>query len=244
MTGDRFARQTILPEIGESGQRRLKESSVLVVGCGGLGSALLYCLCGMGVGRVGFADGDLVSASDLNRQFLHAARDVGRKKTLSAYEKLHAFAPEVNLDPYPFFLTTENAAAIVPTFDVVALAVDSVEARLRLNRVCVEANVPLADGGVDGFCGRAIAVKPHESACLCCLFGEKPKIGDAEEAPIASFAPIVTLVSAEEALLVSQILLGFGESPYGKLHFFDGTSFSARTTRLAKNPACPVCGKA
>jgi len=113
MFSERYERQVLLPEVGEAGQRKLLASSALVVGCGGLASTLLYCLCGMGVGRIGFCDGDTVSLSNLNRQFLHGVTDVGRKKTASAYEKLSAFAPELALEPYDVSLTDENARRII-----------------------------------------------------------------------------------------------------------------------------------
>ena len=98
MVSERYERQMLMPEIGKAGQEHLLASSALVVGCGGLGSTLLYCLCGMGVGRIGFCDGDVVSLSNLNRQFLHTPADIGKNKAQSAYEKLSAFAPGSPLD--------------------------------------------------------------------------------------------------------------------------------------------------
>ena len=146
MLDERYERQILLPEVGEAGQRKLLASSALVVGCGGLGSTLLYCLCGMGVGRIGFCDGDVVSRSNLNRQFLHGVFDIGRNKAQSAFEKLSAFAPELTLEPYDSFLTEENSVEIVSRYDVVVLAVDSLPARLTVNRACVQAGKPLIDG--------------------------------------------------------------------------------------------------
>ena len=105
MTGGRYERQILLPEIGVGGQARLSASSALVVGCGGLGCTLLLSLSSIGVGRIGFCDGDIVAEHNLNRQFLHTPADIGRKKVLSAYEKLSAYAPELALEPYELFIT-------------------------------------------------------------------------------------------------------------------------------------------
>lgn len=239
MISERYARQIVLPGIGESGQKKLLRSSALVVGCGGLGSVLLYCLCGMGVGRIGFCDGDLVSRSNLNRQFLHTPRDIGRQKTLSAYEKLKAFAPELTLEPLPFHLTRENAAETVSGYDIVLLALDSVGARLTANEACVRRNIPLVDGGVSGMNGTLFTVRPGKTACLACLYAGT-KMPDE---PSPSFAPIVSMVSAMEAESCANILLGLDNPSDGNLLLFDGVSLSIDRARIQKSERCAVCGK-
>ncbi len=238
MRNGRFSRQVILPEIGESGQETLLRSSVLVVGCGGLGSTLLYCLCGMGVGRIGFCDGDVVSRSNLNRQFLHTPRDIGRKKAQSAYEKLKAFAPELTLEPMPFDLTAENAESTVSGYDLVLLAVDTLSARLAVNRACVSARIPLVDGGVNGMHGTLFTVEPGDTACLECLFGGvKPN-----DAPIPSFAPVVSMVSAMEAQAAANALLGKPNPSCGTMLLFDGASLAIEKVPVQKRDDCRICG--
>jgi len=237
MPNERFLRQIALPEIGERGQQALLRASVLVVGCGGLGSTLLYCLCGMGVGRIGFCDGDVVSRSNLNRQFLHTPRDIGRKKTQSAYEKLKAFAPELTLEPLPFGLTNENAAATVSGYDLVLLAVDTVPARLTVNRACVSARIPLVDGGVNGMHGTLFTVVPGDTACLECIYGEATSGG----LPVPSFAPVVSVVSAMEAQAAADILLGKPNPSKGTMLLYDGASFAIERITMRRRDDCRVC---
>lgn len=230
----------LLPEIGEAGQRKLARSSVLVVGCGGLASTLLWCFCGMGVGRIGFFDGDVVSRSNLNRQFLHTPRDIGRKKAQSAYEKLSAFAPELTLEPMNEHLTRDNAESVVSQYGVVALAVDSLPARLLVNEACVRTGVPMIDGGVDGMHGSLTTVLPGRTACLNCLYGgmEPP------ERPIPSFAPVVSAVSAMEAQACADVLLGLPNPSEGALVLYDGASLTLDHVRVRRREDCPVCGTA
>ena len=239
MLDERYRRQILLPEVGQTGQRKLLASSALVVGCGGLGSTLLYCLCGIGVGRIGFCDGDIVSRSNLNRQFLHDVSDIGRSKTQSAYETLAAFAPDLRLEPYDFPLTDDNASDIVSRYDVVALAVDSVAARLTANRACVAANVPLVDGGVHGLRGTLFSVRPGKTACLSCLFGEEHP--PAKHVP--GFAPVVSCISALEAQCVANILLNRPNPTDGRLLLFDGEAMTTEFVSIERNPNCAVCGR-
>lgn len=229
----------ILPEIGESGQKTLLNASALVVGCGGLGSTLLYCLCGIGVGRIGFCDGDVVSRSNLNRQFLHTPRDIGRMKTQSAYEKLKAFAPELTLEPLPFYLTDENAETTVSGYDVVVLAVDSIQARLIVNAACVAAQKPMIDGGVNGMHGTLFTVIPGKTACLHCLFGDAAVTDE----PIPSFAPVVSMVSAIEAQAVANVLLNRLNPSSGTMILIDGVTLDVEKIPVSRRVDCPVCGK-
>ncbi len=239
MTDERYNRQILLSEIGEAGQRRLLASSALVVGCGGLGSTLLYCLCGMGVGRIGFCDGDVVSRSNLNRQFLHGVADIGRNKAESAYEKLAAFAPELRLEPYTDALAEENAVEIVSRYDVVILAVDSLASRLTVNHACVTAHKPLIDGGIHGLNGTLLTVRPGKTACLACLYGEPTP----PNAPIPSFAPMVSCISALEAQSAANVLLNLSNPTDGRLLLLDGASMTTEFVAIGRNPGCPVCGR-
>ena len=238
MDTERYARQILLPEIGQAGQTRLLNSSALVVGCGGLGSTLLYCLCGMGVGRIGFCDGDTVSLNNLNRQFLHTERDIGRDKAQSAYEKLSAFAPKLKLEPMEFHLNCENATRIVSGYDVVLLAVDSLPARLIVNRACVKANVPLVDAGINGLHGSLLTIHPGKTACLQCLYGDVPP---APAIP-PSFAPVVSTIASLEAQSAANILLGLPNPTDGRMLLFDGRTMTTEFVVIAQNKNCPTCG--
>jgi molybdopterin/thiamine biosynthesis adenylyltransferase len=239
MTGGRYERQIPLHEIGVAGQARLSASSALVVGCGGLGCTLLLNLCSIGVGRIGFCDGDIVAEHNLNRQFLHTPADIGRKKVLSAYEKLSAYAPELTLEPYELFITRENASALVSGFDIVLLAVDSVDARLTVNSACVPAGIPLVDAGVNAFRGSLFSVRPGRTACLNCLYGDVSQDVDL----IPSFAPIVSAVASLEAQCAANILLDLPNPSDGHLLLFDGSAMTLESVSILKSPDCQVCVK-
>lgn len=239
MVSERYERQILLPEIGIAGQERLLASSALVVGCGGLGSTLLFCLCGIGIGRIGFCDGDTVTLSNLNRQFLHSVQDIGRNKAQSAYEKLSAFAPELTLEPHSLHLTVENASTIVSGYDVVLLAVDSIPSRMIVNRACVRIGVPLVDAGIHGLHGSVLTVRPGSTACLACIYSEPLT----NEAPIPSFAPIVSAIASLEAQCAANILLGLPNPTDGRMLLFDGTAMTTEFAAISKNKNCPVCGQ-
>lgn len=239
MDTERYTRQILLPEIGSTGQARLLASSALAVGCGGLGSTLLYCLCGMGVGRIGFCDGDTATLSNLNRQFLHSERDIGRNKAQSAYEKLSAFASNLQLEPMEYHLTEENAAQIVSGYDVVLLAVDSLAARLIVNQACLKVGVPLVDAGINGLHGSLLTIHPGQTACLQCLYGDVPSA----PSPTPSFAPIVSTIASLEAQSAANILLDLPNPTDGRMLLFDGMTMTTEFVTIAKNKNCPVCGQ-
>jgi adenylyltransferase/sulfurtransferase len=228
----------LLPEIGSAGQAKLAAASVLVVGCGGLGSTLLYDLCGMGVGRIGFCDGDIVSLNNLNRQFLHSSADIGRNKAQSAYEKLIAFAPELTLELHNLHMTDENAPELVSCYDVVLLAVDSIPSRLLVNRACVRAQIPLVDAGIHGLNGSVYVYRPGKTACLACFYGDSAAT---PSNPIPSFAPVVSAISSLEAQCAANILLGLPNPTDGRMLLYDGNSMTTEFVSIAKNPRCAVC---
>lgn len=234
----RYSRQLPIPIIGSEGQRLLSNATVLVVGCGGLGSTLLYALAGAGVGTLRFADGDVVDASNLNRQFLHTVDDIGKNKAVSAKEKLARFNPDIRLEPFADFITQENAAALLDGCDMAALAVDSIPTRLVLNHALLRANITFVDGGVDGLSGTLLPVVPGQTACLACLYGGAP----ASERTPSSFAPVVSVVSALEAQIVLLTLLGQPNPLLGKLLVFDGTRMTFDTLPLLRRPNCKICG--
>ena len=234
----RYARQLALPEIGKDGQKKLREASALVIGAGGLGATLLYCLAGAGLGRIGIADGDTVSLSNLNRQFLHTPSDIGRLKVCSAAEKLMAFRPDLSLDLFDHDISEENALQTVTGYDVVVLAVDSMASRLVLNHACCIRGIPLVDGGIDGHFGRALVVEPGKTACLCCIYGDKVA---PVSSPPAAFAPVVSLISSIEAQLALTLLLGQKNPIPNHLLYYDARDLTLQKLQLRKNPDCPVC---
>jgi len=164
----RYERQLIIPQIGQEGQKKLEQSTVTVIGTGGLGSPVLTYLTSAGVGTIRIFDDDIVSESNLNRQFLHNTEDVAKLKTQSAKEKLSKLNPNVNLVLINDRLNTDNAEEYIAGSDVVVDCVDNLATRITVARTCMKLDIPLVEGGVYGFSGYVIDIG-RESACLSCL---------------------------------------------------------------------------
>jgi len=169
---DRYERQTILPEIGETGQKRLENSKAAVVGAGGLGSPVLYYLAAAGIRNIRIIDDDTVDITNLNRQFIHFENDLGREKPQSAKEKLYSFNKDVRVDAVHARISKTNAAELLAGFDIVVSCADNNEARHIQNAVCVKNKTPLVNGGVEGFNGYVMVILPGDTPCFECVFPE------------------------------------------------------------------------
>jgi molybdopterin/thiamine biosynthesis adenylyltransferase len=228
--------------VGESGQAKLLQARVLVLGAGGLGSPAALYLAAAGVGTVGVVDSDVVEVSNLQRQVLHRAADAGRPKTDSARETLLALNPEVRVVTFPERLTASNVLRIVEGFEVVVDGGDNFPTRYLLNDACVLKAIPLVHGSVYRFEGQATTLLPGIGPCYRCLYPVPPS---AELAPSCAEAGVlgvlpglIGLVQANEVL---KLVLGIGEPLVGRLLTFDalGTRFSELSLR--RDPACPTC---
>lgn len=237
MDFDRYSRQVPMPELGSEGQKKIMNSSALVIGAGGLGSSLLYCLAGAGVGKIGFMDDDIVSLSNLNRQFLHFEKDIGSLKVNSAYEKLHAFNSSVALVPIPEKLTADNIDKFIPDYDIVILAVDCIASRYIVNDACCKYNKPLVNGGVNGMTGMLNLVIPGMTPCLRCVSEEN----DISDRSTESFAPIVSTISAIESHLAILTLLGKPPLPFDKVVYFSGIDCTFHQIICDRRKGCPAC---
>jgi len=235
----RYARQIAL--WGEKAQQRLLSSTALVVGLGGLGSAAATYLAAAGVGRLLLVDFDRVESSDLNRQVLHWAGDVGRLKVESAAEKLRQLNPEVKLEPLPSRLdSAERARRLVENTDVVLDCLDNWVSRFLLNEACVEAGKPMVHAAVEGLSGWVTLVYPRRGPCLRCMFPRDPP----ERGSVPVAGPLPGVLGALEALEAVKLLAGFGEPLVGRMLYYDGATGSAEVLSVTKRPSCPVCGHA
>lgn len=234
---ERYRRQLSIPEIGEGGQRKLAASSVLVVGAGGLGGPLLYALAGAGVGRLVVADGDIVSLSNLNRQFLFEQADLGRPKAEAAARRLSAFNPEITVEGKQLQLEEQNASELLAGCQLAVAAVDNLPARLALNAACAQARIPLVNGGVEGWYGSVQAVEFGKTPCLaCCYAGTAPVEGG------QALGAVTGAVASLMASVTIQMLLGHNPIP-GELLFYDGKGMTLDKVPVGRSPGCPVCGK-
>lgn len=234
---ERYRRQIAIPEVGEAGQRKLASSSVLVVGAGGLGGPLLYALAGAGVGRLVVVDGDTVSLSNLNRQFLFEQADLGRPKAELAARRLAAFNPEIRAEGVQLRLEEQNAAELLKNCQLAVAAVDNLPARLALNAACAGRNIPLVNGGVEGWYGSVQAVEFGKTPCLACCYAgtEAPEGGQALGAVTGAVASLMASVAL-------QMLLGHNPIP-GQLLLYDGKRLELDRVPVERSPGCPVCGK-
>ncbi len=243
---ERYLRHILLKEIGAQGQLKLKQARMLVVGAGGLGSPILLYLAAAGVGAIGFADDDVVSLSNLQRQILYIDEDIGAAKTERAAEALRRLNPSITIAPYRLRVTAENAAEIVAAYDIVIEGVDSFAARYMLNQACIALRKPLVSAAVGRFEGRLSVFKPwagKDLPCYRCLAPEEPPreaaVNCLEEGVLGPVAGVIGSMAALEAIKEAT---GAGQSLAGRLVIFEGLSATMRTVALPRDPACPDCG--
>jgi sulfur-carrier protein adenylyltransferase/sulfurtransferase len=239
----RYSRHLILPEVGIEGQQKLKAARVLCVGTGGLGSPLALYLAAAGVGTLGLVDFDVVDESNLQRQVLHSAHDVGRSKLDSAAEKLLALNPALHLVKHNLRLTSANALEILKGYDIVADGTDNFPTRYLVNDACVLLGKPNVYGSIFRFEGQASVFATHMGPCYRCLYPEPPPPGmvpSCAEAGVLGILP--GLVGVIQATEVIKLILGKGESLIGRLLLVDALAMCFRELKLQKNRECPVCG--
>jgi sulfur-carrier protein adenylyltransferase/sulfurtransferase len=239
----RYSRHLIMPEVGIAGQKRLKASSILLIGAGGLGSPLGLYLAAAGVGRLGLVDFDVVDFSNLHRQVLHGTADVGRPKLHSARDRLQAINPEVRVDLYETHLTSANALDILRPYDVVIDGTDNFPTRYLVNDACVLLGKPNVYGSIFRFDGQASVFYPGRGPCYRCLYPEPPPPGEvpscAEGGVLGILPGLVGCIQATEAL---KLVLGKGTPLIGRLLLYDALEMSFREFKLRRNPKCPMCG--
>lgn len=240
---ERYSRHLLLPEMGEAGQLKLKQASVLCVGTGGLGSPLALYLAAAGVGRLGLVDFDTVSLSNLQRQIIHGTPDVGRSKLDSAADAIARINPNVEIVRHEAALNSSNALDIISQYDVVADGTDNFPTRYLVNDACVLLKKPNAYGSIFRFEGQASVFAVEDGPCYRCLYPEPPPPGlvpSCAEGGVLGILPgIIGLVQATE---VVKLILGIGETLKGRLMLYDALNMRFRELRLRKNPECPVCG--
>ena len=239
---ERYARQLVLPEWTGEAQHRLRDASAVVVGAGALGSPAATYLAAAGVGRIGVVDSDLVELSNLNRQFLHFTPDVGAQKAETAAQKLGVLNNDVTVEPYPVRLEAANAEAILAGADVVVDCSDSFETRYLVNDACCSLRVPLVEGGVLGFGGMVMAIRPGQTACYRCAFPVEPPEGSvptcAEVGVLGAVAGVVGSLQALEALkLVARV----GHPPGDVIVQFDGLNLQQTLVRTTRRGDCSAC---
>jgi adenylyltransferase/sulfurtransferase len=239
----RYSRHLILPEFGLEGQQRLKESSVLIVGTGGLGSPLAMYLAAAGVGHLGLVDFDVVEISNLQRQLLYGNSSLGRQKADAAAERIRDLNPHIDVTTHKVRLTSENALELIQAYDVVADGTDNFPTRYLVNDACVITGRPNVYASIFRFDGQVSVFGMPDGPCYRCVYPEPPPPGlvpSCAEGGVLGVLP--GLVGTLQATEVIKVLTGIGRSLNGRLLLVDALETTFRTLRLRRDPSCPLCG--
>jgi adenylyltransferase/sulfurtransferase len=239
----RYGRHLIMPEMGIEGQKRLKASSVLLIGTGGLGSPLALYLTAAGVGRIGLVDYDTVDETNLQRQIIHGYSTVGVSKIESAARRMRDLNPDIQIDKYEVPLTSENALQIMEPYDVIIDGTDNFPTRYLVNDACVKLGKPNVYGSILRFEGQLSVFYAKEGPCYRCMFPEPPPPGlvpNCAEAGVLGVLPgTIGTMQATEAI---KLITGIGDPMIGRMLLYDALEMSFTQIKVRKNPNCPVCG--
>jgi len=241
----RYARHLALPEVGLAGQMRIRSTSVLCVGTGGLGSPILMYLAAAGIGKLGIVDFDVVDLSNLQRQVIHHTPDVGRPKTESARETISGINPGVEVVIHSVRFTRDNAFDIIRSYDIVVDGTDNLPTRYLTNDACVLLKKPNVYGSIYRFEGQASVFAPLMGGpCYRCLFPEPPPPGlvpsCAEGGVLGVLPGIIGTIQATEIL---KLALGKGSTLIGRLLLFNALDMKFREIKLRRDPDCALCGE-
>ena len=240
----RYSRHLIIPDVGKTGQRRLKNARVLCVGAGGLGSPALLYLAAAGVGTLGIIDFDVVDESNLQRQIIHGQSDVGRPKAVSAMESVREVNPLVNVVLHQERLDSDNAMQIFEPYDLIVDGTDNFATRYLVNDACVLLGKPYVWGSIYRFDGQASVFWAEHGPCYRCLYPEPPPPGMvpscAEGGVLGVLCASIGSIQVNEAI---KLITGIGEPLVGRLMIYDALDMTYRPVKVRKDPECPICGK-
>ena len=240
----RYSRHLIIPDVGMTGQKRLKNAKVLCVGAGGLGSPALLYLAAAGVGTLGVIDFDVVDESNLQRQIIHGQADIGRPKAVSARDSIKEVNPYIDVIVHEEALTTDNVMQIFSGYDLIVDGTDNFATRYMVNDACVLLHKPYVWGSIYRFDGQASVFWADHGPCYRCLYPEPPPPGMvpscAEGGVLGVLCASIGSIQVNEAI---KLLTGIGEPLVGRLMIYDALEMSYRTLNIKKDPDCPICGE-
>jgi molybdopterin/thiamine biosynthesis adenylyltransferase/rhodanese-related sulfurtransferase len=241
---ERYSRHILIPEIGESGQRKLLEARVLLLGAGGLGSPTALYLAAAGVGTLGIVDNDVVDLSNLQRQVIHSTERIGVPKVDSAEQTIKALNPDVEVVKYPVRLDASNIMEIIEGWDVIVDGLDNFPSRYLLNDASVRLRIPVVSASILGFDGQLSVFKPYEGPCYRCLFREPPP---AELAPSCGANGVLGVLPGTMGLLqateVIKLIVGAGDPAIGRLLLYDALAATLMEVKVPRDPECPICSR-
>jgi len=239
---ERYRKHLILDAIGEEGQKKLLSSKALIIGAGGLGSPAALYLASCGVGTIGIVDSDDLEISNLHRQVLYSAEDIGKPKVFLAEKRLKNLNPDIDVKAYRIRVTEGNIKDLLKDYDVVLDCSDNFETKYLINDSCVSLGRALAHAGIYAFYGQTTFVLPNKGPCYRCVFPELPSaeaFRDCQQTGMLGSLPgVIGALQANETL---KFLLGIGEVLVGRLLRYDALAGDIKISRYKKNPKCPVC---
>jgi molybdopterin/thiamine biosynthesis adenylyltransferase len=232
---ERYKRQILL--FGQDGQERLKRAEIFIAGAGGLGCPISIYLAVAGIGTITLVDNDVVELTNLNRQILHYDRDIGKKKTASAGEKLSEINPDIRVKVVDATIGEANVIRLVGSADGIVDAMDNFPTRYLLNEAAIRNKIPLFHGAIRGLYGQATTIIPGKTPCLRCIFPNPPP---KEVFPVVGVTPgFIGMIQATEVL---KYLIHEGNLLTNRLFIWDGMEAHAEEIRVEKNPVCTACG--
>ena len=238
----RYSKQIMLPQIEIEGQQKIMDSTMLIIGMGGLGSPTALYLAASGVGHIIIADFDQVELSNLQRQIIHGTSDIGDDKVNSAKAKMLEINPNIKVTIANEIVHTDNLSSLIKDVDVVLDGTDNFESRFEINKACVEFQKPLVSAAVIRLEGQISVFKGYEKdqPCYQCLYSEE---GNENESCVQNgvLAPVAGLVGTIQALQAIKVLLGLGDQLCGTLLLVDGLDLSFRKVKIGKDLKCPIC---
>ncbi|MEO6224963.1 MAG: HesA/MoeB/ThiF family protein [Sphingomicrobium sp.] len=240
---ERYARQIVLPQVGGLGQRRLKETSVAIIGAGGIGSGVIPALAGAGIGQLTIIDDDVIEVDNLHRQPLFRERDAGHPKAEIAEQFAQRLNRFVQTRQVRERIAPANAEQILAGHDLVIDGSDNFATRLAVSDACVRLEIPLLSAAAVQFQGQVGLFRSRP--CYRCFVGDAFDAEDCDNcAELGVLGALTATIGAFAALLAINFIVGVGDKQDGRLHVFDGEKLEWRTIRIPLDPKCRACGSA
>lgn len=241
---ERYSRHIILKEVGAKGQKKLLNAKVLIIGAGGLGAPAAMYLAAAGVGTIGIVDADEVDLSNLQRQIIHSTADIGKAKVQSAKETMQAINPDITVNTYRTFVSSENIMELIADYDFIIDGTDNFPAKFLINDACVMAKKPFSHAGIIRFKGQLMTYVPNQGPCYRCVFKEPPP---KDAVPTCKQAGVIGamggVIGSLQAMEAIKYIIGKGELLTGQLLTYDALTMEFRKIKLPKNTSdCAVCG--
>lgn len=240
----RYSRHLNIPDLGEVGQLKLKNASVLIAGCGGLGSSSALYLAAAGIGKIGLVDSDVVELSNLQRQIMYGMQTLNKPKVISAKNRINDLNPNVQVEIFNTRIEEENVNKIAKEWPIIIDATDNFETRYLLNRACVDKQIPFVYGAIFQFSGQMSVFYKNKGPCFQCVFSHLPtQENAASNQGLGVVGALPGVVGALQAIEAIKLITSIGRSMVGRMLLFDGLEMTFREILLKKNQSCLICSQ-